>query len=153
MDTKIRDQILVEDYFSAFETVEAAKAKLSKLSDDERTMELGRRSINKYGCYSCHNIPGFEGDLPQIGPELTKEGSKPVEQFGFGQQTHVPHSRHAWLTQHLKSPRIWDVGVPKQFKDLNRMPNFYLNDQEVESMVLVLLGQVADRIPLAVSVA
>jgi cbb3-type cytochrome oxidase cytochrome c subunit len=149
LDPKIRDQILVEDYFSAFETVEAAKAKLSKLSDDERTMELGRRSINKYGCYSCHNIPGFEGDLPQIGPELTKEGSKPVEQFGFGQQTHVPHSRHAWLTQHLKSPRIWDVGVPKQFKDLNRMPNFYLNDQEVESMVLVLLGQVADRIPLA----
>ncbi len=149
LDPKVRDQILIEDYFSAFETIEAAKAKLSKLSEDERTMELGRRSINKYGCYSCHNIPGFEGDLPQIGPELTKEGSKPVEQFGFGQQTHVPHTRHGWLTQHLKSPRIWDVGVPKQFKDLNKMPNFYLNDQEVESMVLVLLGQVADRIPLA----
>lgn len=149
LDPKVRDQILVEDYFSTFETVAAAQAKLEKLSSDERTMELGRRSINKYGCYSCHHIPGFEGDLPQIGPELTKEGSKPVEQFGFGQQTHVPHTRQDWLTQHLKSPRIWDVGVPKKFKDLNRMPNFYLNDQEVESMVLVLLGQVADKVPLA----
>jgi mono/diheme cytochrome c family protein len=149
LDKKIRDQILVEDYFSAFETVTAAKAKLEKMSDAERTRELGKRSINKYGCYSCHNINGFEGDLPQIGPELTKEGSKPVEQFGFGQQKHVPHTRQGWLTQHLKNPRIWDVGVPKPFKDLNRMPNFYLNDDEVESIVGVLLGQVADKVPLA----
>ena len=145
----LRDEILVQDYFSAFETVKAAQAKLEKMSDRERTMELGKRSINKYGCYSCHNINGFEGDLPQIGPELTKEGSKPVEQFGFGQQKQVPKTRQAWLTQHLKTPRIWDIGVPKPFKDLNKMPNFYLTDAEVESMVGVLLGQVADKVPLA----
>ncbi|MGE3609485.1 MAG: c-type cytochrome [Bacteriovoracaceae bacterium] len=149
LDKATRDEILVTDYFSAFETVEAAKKKLSKLSDEERTMELGRRSINKYGCYSCHNINGFEGDLPQIGPELTKEGSKPVEQFGFGQQKQVPHSRQGWLTQHLKNPRIWDIGVPKPFKDLNKMPNFYLNDKEIESIVGMLLGQVSDKVPLA----
>jgi hypothetical protein len=149
IDKKLRDEILVTDYFSAFETVDAAKKKLEKLTDDERTMELAKRSINKYGCYSCHNIKGFEGDLPQIGPELTKEGSKPVEQFGFGQQHQVPHTRQGWLTQHLKSPSIWDVGVPKPFKDLNKMPNFYLSNEEIESIVLVLLGQVGDKIPLA----
>jgi cytochrome c2 len=149
LNPKVRDEILVKDYFSAFETVKAAEGKLATMSDEERTMELGRRSINKYGCYSCHNINGFEGDLPQIGPELTKEGSKPVEQFGFGQQKQVPHSRQAWLTQHLKSPRIWDVGVPKPFKDLNRMPNFYLKDSEVDLMVGLLLGQVSEKIPLA----
>jgi mono/diheme cytochrome c family protein len=149
MDKTIRDEILVQDYFSAFETIEAAKGKLAKLSDEERTMELGRRSINKYGCYSCHNINGFEGDLPQIGPELTKEGSKPVEQFGFGQQKQVPHTRHGWLKQHLKSPRIWDVGVPKPFKDLNKMPNFYLKDAEIDSMLVAILGQVSDKVPFA----
>ncbi len=148
LEPDIRDKILVEDYFSAFETVEAAKAKLAKMTQEERTHELGKRSINKYGCYSCHDINGFEGDLPQIGPELTKEGSKPVEQFGFGQQHHVPHTRQGWLTQHLKNPRIWDVGVPKLFKDLNKMPNFYLNDQEVEAMVGVILGQVSDKVPM-----
>ncbi len=149
LDTKIRDEILVSDYFSAFETVSAAKAKLSKMNDAERTTELGKRSINKYGCYSCHNIKGFEGDLPQIGPELTKEGSKPVEQFGFGQQHQVPHSRQGWLTQHLKNPRIWDVGVPKVFKDLNKMPNFYLDNEEVESMIGMIMGQVSDKVPLS----
>ena len=145
----LRDEILVQDYFSTFETVNAAKKKLSAMTDDERTMELAERSINKYGCYSCHNINGFEGELPQIGPELTKEGSKPVEQFGFGQQHQVPHTRQGWLTQHLKSPGIWDVGVPKAFKDLNKMPNFYLNDEEIQSIVGVILGLVSDKVPLA----
>jgi cytochrome c2 len=149
LDPKIRDEILVEDYFSAFETIQAAQAKLEKMSDEERTMELAKRSINKYGCYSCHEIAGFEGDLPQIGPELTKEGSKPVEQFGFGQQKQVPKTRQAWLTQHIKLPSLWDVGVPKPFKDLNKMPNFYLKDHEVESIVGVILGLVSDKIPLA----
>lgn len=149
LNKTLRDEILVEDYFSSFETVKAAQAKLEKLTDDERTMELGKRSISKYGCYSCHNINGFEGDHPQIGPELTKVGSKPVEQFGFGQQKQVPHTRQGWLNQHLKLPSIWDLGVPKPFKDLNRMPNFYLNDQEIEDIVGVLLGQVSDKVPLA----
>jgi cytochrome c2 len=149
LDRSIRDEILVTDYFSAFETVKAAQAKLEKMSDEERTRELGRRSINKYGCYSCHNINGFEGDLPQIGPELSKEGSKPVEQFGFGQQKQVPHTRQGWLTQHLKLPSIWDVGVPKPFKDLNKMPNFYLSNKEVESIVGVILGLVSDKLPLS----
>jgi cbb3-type cytochrome oxidase cytochrome c subunit len=54
IDRKVRDEILVEDYFSAFETVKAAQAKLEKMSDEERTIELAKRSINKYGCYSCH---------------------------------------------------------------------------------------------------
>ena len=149
LDPKLRDEILVQDYFSAFETVKAAEAKLLTLSDEERTMELGKRSINKYGCYSCHSINGFEGDLPQIGPELSKEGSKPVEQFGFGQQHQVPHSRQGWLTQHLKLPSIWDVGVPKPFKDLNKMPNFYLKDKEVDLIVGMILGQVSEKIPTA----
>lgn len=149
INKKIRDEILVEDYFSAFETVKAAQAKLEKMSDEERTTELAKRSINKYGCYSCHHIAGFEGDLPQIGPELTKEGSKPIEQFGFGHQKHVPHTRQGWLAQHLKEPSIWDIGVPKPFKDLNKMPNFYLNDEEIQSLVGLILGMVSDNIPLA----
>ncbi|MFP5458400.1 MAG: c-type cytochrome [Bacteriovoracia bacterium] len=149
LNKELRDEILVQDYFSAFETIDAAKAKLAKMSDEERTMELGRRSIGKYGCYSCHNINGFGNDLPPIGPELTKVGSKPIEQFGFGQQRHVPHSRHGWITQHLKQPSIWDLGVPKPFKDLNRMPNFYLQDWEIEAMTINLTGQMDSKIPLA----
>jgi mono/diheme cytochrome c family protein len=148
LDKALRDEILVDDYFSAFDTVDVARARLEDMTDEERTLELGRRSISKYGCYSCHNINGYGDDLPGIGPELTKVGSKPVEQFGYGQQKQVPRTRHGWIAQHLRQPSIWDLGVPKPFKDLNRMPNFYLQDWEIESITGMLLGQVGDKIPL-----
>ena len=147
MNNEARDEILV-DYLSAFDTEAGAKAKLAKMSDHERTMELGFRSVGKYGCYSCHNIDGFADRAP-IGPELTKEGSKPISQFFFGIDHTIPHERDAWLKAHLVNPRRWDIGIDKLFKDLNRMPNFYMTEEEADSITLALLGQVSENIPMA----
>lgn len=146
-DLAARDELLV-DYFSAFETKASAAAKVAKLSDHEKTMELGKRSIGKYGCFSCHNIEGFDGYSP-IGPELTKEGSKPITQFGFGIQHQVPHQRDAWITAHLQNPRMWDIGIDKVFKDLQLMPNFYMGEAEAKKITVAILGQVSDVVPLA----
>lgn len=148
MNLEVRDELLA-GYFSQFDPIAFAKKKIAKMSDKERTIELGKRTIGKYGCYSCHNIPGFSNDRPPIGPELTNVGSKQVHQFGFGQQKQVDHNRHAWFRAHLENPRRWDIGVPKSFGDLNRMPNFYLEKSEIEKMTTFLLGQVSDYIPLA----
>lgn len=144
MSTKVRDDLLIE-YFSAFSPVDVAKVKLSKMSDHERTMELGYRSVGKYGCYSCHNIEGFEGRAP-IGPELTKLGSKPLTQFGFGHEK-VAHSRDAWIKAHLINPRRWDNGADKPFKDLLRMPQFYMTEKQASDITVALIGQVADKVP------
>lgn len=146
-DPEARDAILV-DYFSAFDTVEHAKEKVASMSEQEKTLELGHRSIGKYGCFSCHTIDGFAGRAP-IGPELTKEGSKPVTQFFFGIDHSLPHTRDAWLKAHLINPRRWDIGIDKLFKDLNLMPNFYMSEEEAESITLALLGQVSEHVPLA----
>ncbi len=147
MDKKIRDEILLS-YFSAFETQEAAQDKLAQMSDRERTLELGHRSIGKYGCYSCHEIKGFEGRTP-IGPDLSREGSKPLTQFSFGHEHDVEHSRDGWIKAHLLNPRRWDRGADKSFKDLSRMPHFYMTEKEAELITLFLLGQVGDFIPMA----
>ncbi len=147
MDKNERDSILM-DYFTAFDTQEVAQAKLNKMSDRERTLELGYRSVGKYGCYSCHTIDGFEGRAP-IGPELTNEGSKPLTQFGFNLEHDIEHSRDGWIHAHLINPRRWDRGQNKPFKDLTRMPNFYMTDNQAEKITLALLGQVSDYIPLA----
>ncbi|MBC7428254.1 MAG: c-type cytochrome, partial [Bacteriovorax sp.] len=80
LDKKDRDWLLA-DYLSAFDTNASAAAKVAKMDDREKTLDLGKRSIGKYGCFSCHNIEGFDG-YASIGPELTKEGSKPITQFG-----------------------------------------------------------------------
>jgi mono/diheme cytochrome c family protein len=147
LDKAARDEILVT-YFSAFDTQEVAQAKLAKMSDRERTLELGHRSIGKYGCYSCHSIEGFAGRAP-IGPELTKEGSKPLTQFGYGIQHDIEHSRDGWIKAHLINPRRWDIGIDKPFSDLTRMPNFNMTERQAETMTVAIIGQVADRVPLA----
>ncbi|CBW25142.1 putative cytochrome-related protein [Halobacteriovorax marinus SJ] len=145
MDKNVRDELLVE-YFSAFDPEEVAKARLAKMSDHERTMELGYRSVGKYGCYSCHSIEGFDGRAP-IGPELTKLGSKPLTQFGFGHEK-VEHHRDKWIHAHLLNPRRWDNGADKPFKDLLRMPQFYMTEKQASDITVALLGQVSDRVPV-----
>lgn len=147
LDKKVRDGILA-DYLSAFDTIESAREKVSKMTDDEKTMELGRRSIAKYGCFSCHNIEGFDSNAP-IGPELTKVGSKPITQFGFGLEHAMPKQRDVWITAHLQNPKRWDIGIQKEFKDLLLMPNFYMSKKDAEDITVALLGQVANYIPLA----
>lgn len=147
MNNELRDELLVE-YFAAFDTLEVAKQKVEEMSDRERTLELGYRSVGKYGCYSCHNIEGFDGRAG-IGPELTNEGSKPLTQFGFNQQHgKVEHSRDGWIKAHLLNPRRWDEGLDKPFKDLTKMPNYYMNEKEAEVITLAILGQVSDQVPL-----
>ncbi len=146
-DLKARDELLV-DYLSAFDTNASAAAKVAKMADREKTLDLGKRTVGKYGCYSCHNIEGFDG-YPPIGPELTKEGSKPITQFGFGIQHDVPHSRDGWLTAHLQNPRRWDIGIDKVFRDIQKMPNFYMNEVEAKKITVALLGQTADIVPLS----
>lgn len=145
LDKKLRDEILI-GYFTAFDTMDAAKAKLAKMTDHERTLELGYRSVGKYGCYSCHAIDGFEGRAP-IGPELSKIGSKPLTQFGFNLKHDVEHSRDGWITAHLLDPRRWDEGMDKDFNDLTRMPNFYMTKKQAHEITVALVGMVGDKIP------
>lgn len=145
MDKTARDEILV-GYLKAFDTLDNAKAKVAKMSDQEKTLDLGFRSVGKYGCYSCHNVEGFDGRAP-IGPELTKEGSKPLTQFDFAHQP-IEQSKESWLYNHLLNPRRWDATKDASFEDLNRMPNFYMSGKDAEAIVVTLLGQVSDRVPL-----
>ena len=145
-DPKVRDALLMS-YLTAFDTEEAAGNKLASLSDRQKTLELGERSIGKYGCFSCHAIEGFDGRSP-IGPELTTEGTKPLTQFAFNLQHSVEHSRDGWIKAHLLDPRRWDLGLEKDFKDLTKMPSFSLTESEADSITAVLLGMKEQVIPL-----
>ena len=59
-----------------------AKAQMAKLDANAKQLDLGKRVISRYGCYSCHQINGFEGVQP-IGTELSEEGSKLVHPPGL----------------------------------------------------------------------
>ena len=145
LDEKVRDELLLE-YFMTFDTREIANQKLTALTERERTLALGKRSLGKYGCYSCHSIGGIAPNRSPIGPNLSTEGSKPIHQFGFGHEP-IPHERDVWIFHHLKNPRRWDQGSDKPFKDLARMPVFNLTDEQAQAMTLTILGYTTHHVP------
>jgi len=71
--------------------IKGAEAELIVGADDDpspaaaqqrKLLYIGRKTIGKYGCYACHDIPGFEGAKP-IGTALADWGRKNTSQIAF----------------------------------------------------------------------
>ena len=97
------------------------------------------KSIRYYGCYSCHNIDGYETAKP-IGAELSLVGSKPLDKFDFGHIHDLQHTNFSWINQKLANPRIFDRSKVLSPEDKLRMPNFYFTQTEIEAITTALLG-------------
>ena len=119
---------------------EDAKAAVAKLNPEQRQVELGRRAILRYGCFSCHDIKGFES-AQSVGTDLSEEGSKLVTRLDFAFVSDIPHtSKLAWFRRKLHDPRIFDNGRVLQPLDKLRMPNWEFSDVEVERLVTALMS-------------
>lgn len=53
-----------------------------ELTTEQKLTYIGRKSIAKYGCYGCHDIPGFE-DAKTIGAGLNDWGRKEPAKLAF----------------------------------------------------------------------
>jgi mono/diheme cytochrome c family protein len=137
-DQAASDEVLL-DYYRATMPVEDAKAAVSKLTPEARTLELGRRAILRYGCFSCHEIKGFETAQP-IGIELSEEGSKLLTQLDFGFIHEVPHTKLSWFRQKIMEPRIFDRGRELRPLEKLRMPNFDLTAEEASLFVTAIMS-------------
>lgn len=73
-------------------------------------IKKGYELVEKYGCYGCHKIAGFE-DLRKVGPNLTEVGTK---------------VNYTWLVEWLKDP--------KKYFEAARMPLFYFSQEEAEAV-------------------
>src|SRR6185295_13750984 len=133
------DAVLL-DYFKAAIPFEEAKAEVAKLDPQAKQIALGQKVISRYGCFSCHDIKGFE-KAQSIGTDLSEEGSKLVTRLDFAFITDIPHtSKGAWFNRKLHDPRIFDKGRVLQPLDKLRMPNFDLSDVEVNRLVTAIMS-------------
>src|SRR5262249_15365335 len=57
------------------------------LPDRQKLKYIGRKTIAKYGCFGCHDIPGFE-DAKPIGTGLADWGRKDPARLAFEHITH-----------------------------------------------------------------
>jgi len=138
-DQKAVDQVTL-DYFTAVMPLDQAKAEIAKLDPKQEQVELGRRVIARYGCFSCHEIKGFE-DAQSIGTDLSEEGSKLVTRLDFAFISNIPHtSKLAWFEAKLHDPRIFDRDRVLRPEEKLRMPNYQFSDREVERLVTALMS-------------
>ena len=146
---------LAKSYLINTMTDRDAEAKLASMPMQEQLTYLGQRSIEKYGCYSCHDIKGFDG-LKPIGTELTIEGSKTLHLFDFGfvhayqhesgKTEHVQHNVPSWIYNKLRSPRVYDDQRTKPYNDKLKMPNFNLSENEARLITSVVLGLTKEKV-------
>jgi mono/diheme cytochrome c family protein len=104
-----------------------AQAELAKLNAEQKQLELGKRAINRYGCFSCHDIKGFE-KAQAIGTDLSRRGHQARDAaLDFAFITDIPHtSKLGWFRAKLHDPRDLRQGRVLQPLDKLRMPNFDL---------------------------
>jgi len=148
VDRTSRDELAL-GYLENNETIERSQSDLGKMSEAEKNVYLGQQTITKYGCYSCHTIPGFDNVKP-IGTELTTEGSKPLHQLDFG-HLEIPETRHDWIRTKLLNPRIYDRGKEptKDYNDLLKMPNFGMSQREADAVLANVAGFTKESVELS----
>ena len=119
--------------------------RIQNMNESEIEHYVAQKSINYYGCYTCHTIDGFEKGKP-IGVELTREGSKPLDKLDFGHIHNIGHTNYEWFEQKLANPRIFDKHKIVSNENKSRMPNFYFKPEEIEAIVTAILGFTSNKV-------
>ncbi|MEA1881931.1 MAG: c-type cytochrome [Candidatus Marinimicrobia bacterium] len=147
---------IVTEFLGSNLRKEEVDARIAGMNVDQKLNYAGGKLIRQYGCFSCHDIDGFE-DAKPIGTPLSAESSKLISKLDFGYfHEELPHTKWAWFRQKVDNPRIFDM-IPQEdhsYKikiknplDKLRMPHFGLNDQELDAITTVIMGWVKDEIP------
>src|SRR5205809_4419962 len=76
--------------------------------------DAGKKAIERYGCGSCHRIPGISGAESLVGPSLERIASRV---YIAGRLINEPNAMIAWIRdpRHLRSPTAMPgLGVGEQ---------------------------------------
>jgi cytochrome c len=83
------------------------------------TPSLGREKIMKYGCASCHTIPGIPEADALVGPPLTKIASRA---YVGGVLTNTPENMIRWIRD------------PQGVDPLTAMPNVGVSEEDARDI-------------------
>ncbi|HEY1784330.1 MAG TPA: c-type cytochrome, partial [Pirellulales bacterium] len=100
-------------------------------SVDKRLLYVGRRSISKYGCSGCHDVPGYEDSKP-IGTGLADWGRKGADKLAFEQITQYILRGHGHAAHGDSPPGTPDNTLAPENVDLHDAS--YVGPQTEEGM-------------------
>lgn len=99
----------------------AAKARAARLTGGDP--EHGRALLRRYGCQSCHTIPGVRGANGLVGPPLSRIASR---MYIAGHLPNTPENLMRWI-QH-----------PRQVSEDTAMPDTGVTDEDARHIAAYL---------------
>ncbi len=126
-------------YLLQFDKMRPQEGVEERLNNPELA-KLGEILVRRRGCFACHDIKGMEKE-GRIAPELTAFGNKQVRELEFG-DSHIPHTWESWARTKLENPNAY-----RTERILDKMPNFELDSDEVEALLVLLKGFNGVKIP------
>ena len=136
------------DYLRSVMPTAEAESIVSGMTVEEQRLELGERVIGRQGCFSCHEIRGFEDTQP-IGIELSEEGSKLLPRLDFAFVHDIPHTKVEWFKQKMRDPRSFDRNRVLQPLEKLRMPDFGMSEEEARLFATAITSFQSRVQPLA----
>ena len=136
--TQAQADAVLLDYLRNLMPLAEAQGRIAKMDANAKQLDLGQRVIARYGCFSCHDIKGFETTQP-IGVDLSEEGSKLVTRLDFA-FVDIEHSKLDWFHQKLKDPRSFDQGRVLEPLEKLRMPDFHFSEVENERLQTAIMS-------------
>ncbi len=97
--------------------------RLNKVSNGGGDAHRGRQLIQKYGCDSCHAIPGEKGASGVVGPPLQHIASRPVI---AGRYPNNPRTMMGWIQN------------PQAFDPQSAMPNMNVTPADARDITAYL---------------
>lgn len=112
---------------------------------DKASVEAGRAAVQKYGCYGCHSIPGFERTA-NVGADLGDFGDKTADLLAWG-DTRIECERtplECWTIEKLAHPRRF------QGQSLiSIMPDSALSEEDAVALAVFSLANRGLEVPEA----
>lgn len=107
---------------------------------DANNIASGEKMVKMLGCYGCHNIREDINKLTNVSVSLTEEADKTSHEFDFGNTVrgdhyNIGHTWEGWIKGKIRDPRQYSTNrIPLM------MPNFGLNETEVEAIAVAIKG-------------
>ena len=106
----------------------------------------GEVLVRTYGCFGCHEIPGFE-DESKVGADLGEFGAKLADELDFGDTVDIEHSWTGWTIGKVTDPRRYQTR-----RIASRMPVFQQiknNEENAKALAVLLKSFQPEKYPLS----
>ena len=103
----------------------------------------GEALVRTYGCFGCHEIPGFENES-KVGADLGEFGAKMADELDFGDTVGIEHTWTGWTLGKVTDPRRYQTR-----RIASRMPVFQINDADARALAVLLKSFQPEKYPLS----